>query len=92
MKKDLLSPIAGIFKFLQLILEFCFCDSAIQNTEDRPKEKTTLYNSQLYDDGVAAMKVLGFPKTTAERLCREVLATNPDISIDKLISLALKTR
>lgn len=48
------------------------------------------HNSEVHDEAVEALKMLGFPPAPVAKAVREILKETPDIPVEQVIKLALK--
>ncbi len=58
-------------------------------TEASPKEESAVTNG-VADEAVEALVMLGFPKTTAEKVVYKVVKDEPQLSVEEVIRVALK--
>ena len=61
----------------------------VLKTYDIEETSSTLDNS-VKDEALSALEVLGFVKRQAEKVVASILKETPDLSVEKLIKLALK--
>lgn len=47
-------------------------------------------NSEVHDEAIEALKMLGFPPAPVSKVVREILKETPDAPVEKVIKLALK--
>lgn len=57
--------------------------------EASPKEESAVTNG-VADEAVEALVMLGFPKTTAEKVVYKVVKDEPQLSVEEVIRVALK--
>ena len=48
-------------------------------------------NMEIYTEALAALTMLGFPKTTSEKALRNVMKANPNAAVEDIVRLSLKS-
>jgi Holliday junction DNA helicase RuvA len=58
--------------------------------DDTPLVVTAIDNKDTYDESLAALTMLGFPKAASDKTLRAILKEQPDISVEEAVRTALK--
>lgn len=61
----------------------------IDATDIRSKTSTAL-NNQIQEEATSALKMLGYPENTAQKAVRQLISTQPTLTVEELIKQALK--
>ena len=54
------------------------------------EETYTFADNSIKDEALSALEVLGFVKKQAEKVVSNIIKQQPDVTVEKLIKLALK--
>lgn len=60
--------------------------------ENIESNNLTILNNTTKDEALSALVLLGFNRTQADKTITSILKTNPNIEVEEVIKLALKTR
>jgi Holliday junction DNA helicase RuvA len=56
-----------------------------------PFEISSTSNNTIKNEALSALQVLGFDRLKAEKVLEKILASNPQIGLDELTKIALKS-
>ncbi len=64
--------------------------AAALTPHDTPLAAIPSASGEIYDESLAALTMLGFPKAASEKALRNILKENPSASVEEIIRLSLK--
>ncbi len=81
----------GLKTAQKIIVELSNKMLQVDTGADSAQSEPVVVGGAIYDEALAALTMLGFPKAAADKAIKAVLKSEPDSSVEQAVRLALKT-